>query len=60
MPLPPVSVNVTIPGALWRRWKDLEPRVGLTLQEVFPALLELYVEREEWNKDGLSGVDYQI
>jgi len=60
MALPPVSVTIPIPGALWRRWKDLEPRVGVDLQALVPALLELYLDREDQQIDGLSGLDYQI
>lgn len=58
--LPPVSISVPIPGTLWRRWKEVEPRVGVSLQALLPALLELYVDREERNQDGLSGIEYEI
>lgn len=60
MPLPPVVVTVPIPGNLWRRWKDVEPRVGIDLQSLVPALLELYIEREENRADGFTGIEYQI
>lgn len=58
--LPPVTIPLAIPGALWRRWKDVEPKVGIDLQSLMPALLELYLDREENSRDGLSGVEYQI
>jgi hypothetical protein len=58
--LPLVTVSVPIPGALWRRWKDTEPKIGMTLQSLLPALLELYLDREERSQDGLTGVEYQI
>lgn len=58
--LPPVSVSVPIPGALWRRWKEVEPRVGISLQSLLPALLELYVDREEKSQDGFTGIEYEI
>ena len=60
MPLPPVSVTIPIPGTLWRRWKDVEPKVGIDLQSLVPVLLELYLEREEDQRDGLSGLEYNI
>lgn len=60
MALPSVTITVAIPGSLWRRWKEVEPRVGVDLQSLVPALLELYVEREERHTDGLSDIEYQI
>jgi len=60
MALPPVVVSVPIPGSLWRRWKDVEPKVGVSLQELVPALLELYLDREERNQDGFTGLEYHI
>ncbi len=58
--LPPVTVSVRIPGALWRRWIRVEPKVGIDLQSLIPALLELYLDREERSRDGLTGIEYQI
>jgi hypothetical protein len=60
MALPPVSVTVKVPGSLWRRWKEHEPKVGIDLQSLVPALLELYLDREERHVDGLSDIEYQI
>ncbi len=58
--LPAVKITLSIPGTLWRRWKDVEPHVGIELHSILPALLELYLDREEQNRDGLSGIEYQI
>jgi|GEM_PF-3150929 hypothetical protein len=58
--LPPVTISVPIPGTLWRRWLDTEPRVGVDLKSLLPVLLELYLEREESSRDGLTGIEYQI
>jgi len=60
MPLPPLSVTIPIPGALWRRWLDHQPQVGVDLQALVPALLELYLDREASQKDGLSGIEFHI
>jgi len=60
MALPPVAVTIPIPGAIWRRWKDHEPKVGVSLQELVPALLEVYLDREDRNQDGFTGLEYQI
>jgi len=58
--LPAVTVAVPIPGALWRRWMDIEPKVGIDLKSLIPVLLELYLDREERSQDGLTGIEYQI
>ena len=60
MALPTITVQIPIPGALWCRWKDVEPKVGIHLQTLLPVLLELYLDREEQNVDGLNGIEYQI
>jgi hypothetical protein len=58
--LPPVTIPLAIPGSLWRRWKEVEPRVGIDLKSLLPALLEVYLDREEHNRDGLTDIEYQI
>lgn len=58
--LPPVTVAIPIPGVLWRRWLEIEPKVGIDLKVLLPALLELYLDREEKSQDGLTGIEYQI